>query len=95
MPSDRDYCPTCGAGLVSEPIGAPQKCRHCGWHLLSRAEWDRLSPFRQGFAVYMQSAWPRSELRGVKNPHAAGTKEHDDFVHGEHRAMLDAQDGEE
>ena len=95
MSSEPDHCPSCGAGLVSESIGAPQKCTRCGWHLLSFAEWNQLSAFQQGYAVYAQASWPRSALRAVKNPHAAGTREHDDFVHGERRAMLDAQDSEE
>ena len=27
------YCPACSAGLVSEPIGAPLRCKQCGWYI--------------------------------------------------------------
>lgn len=91
----RNYCPSCGAGLVSEPIGAPFRCKHCGWHLITRQAWEKLSPYGQGYALYMQAAWPTSELADAKNPYAEGTSEHTEFCHGQRRAMLDAQDGEE
>jgi DNA-directed RNA polymerase subunit RPC12/RpoP len=88
-------CPACGAGLVSEPIGAPLRCKHCGWHLITLATWRELSPFGKGYAHYMQSAWPTSELAGQKNPYDRGTPDWTDFCRGEARAMQDAQDGEE
>lgn len=90
-----NYCPACGAGLVSEPIGFSLKCKHCGWHLISRDAWQKLSPFDQGFILYMQGAWPTSELADVTNPHAEGSREHAEFCRGEMSAMLEAQDGEE
>jgi hypothetical protein len=89
------YCPACGAGLVSEPIGAPLKCKHCGWHLVTLEAWRGLPPFRQGYALYSQGNWPTSELAQEKNPYAEGTPAHAEFCHGERRAVLDAQDGEE
>jgi hypothetical protein len=89
------YCPSCGAGLVSEPIGAPLRCKHCGWHLVSLDAWRDLPPFRQGYAFYMQSSWPTSELANVKNPHEEGTVAWTAFRDGEQRAAIDAQDGEE
>ena len=92
---DRHYCPSCGAGLVSEPIGAPLKCLHCGWHLISLQTWRAMSPFRQGYASYMQSSWPTSELAGAKNPYRESTHEHAEFRRGEQAAVRDAQDGEE
>ena len=95
MRSDRHYCPACGAGLVSEPISAPLRCKHCGWHLVSRAEWQKLAPFRQGYIFYMQASWWTSELKDEGNPYAEGTPQWTAFREGEQRAMLSAQDGEE
>jgi hypothetical protein len=91
----KDYCPACGAGLIAEPVGAPLRCKHCGWHLVTRKAWHELPPFGQGYAFYMQSAWPTSELKDEKNPYAEGTAEWSAFRQGEQRGMLDAQDGEE
>jgi hypothetical protein len=91
----KSHCPACGAGLISEPIGAPLRCKHCGWHLITLTEWRKLSAFSQGYALYMQADWPGSELAGQKNLYDEGTPEHTEFSHGERRAMLDAQDGEE
>jgi len=89
------HCPSCGAGLVSEPNGAPFRCKNCPWHLITRAEWKKLSPFDQGYVLYMQGAWPTSELAGAKNPYQKDTPDWTDFCHGERRAMLSAQDSEE
>lgn len=91
----KDHCPACGAGLVSEPIGAPLKCKHCGWHLVTLEAWRRLPPFQQGYALYMQGNWSTSELAREKNPYAEGSPEYAEFCHGERRAVLDAQDGKE
>ena len=92
---DRHYCPACGAGLVSEPIGAPLRCKHCGWHLVTLEEWRKLSPFGQGYAYYMQASWGTSALQGEKNPYVEGSTEWTAFRQGEQRAVLDVQDGEE
>lgn len=80
---------------MSAPIGAPLTCKHCGWHLVTLAAWRSLPPLRQGYLLYMQAAWPGSELADATNPHPIGTPAHVDFVHGQRRAMLDVQDGEE
>ena len=93
--TERHYCPSCGAALVSEPIGAPFRCKHCGWHLVTLKAWRKLEPFRQGYVFYAQASWQTSELKGEKNPYAEGTAQWTAFREGEHRAMLDAQDGEE
>ena len=89
------YCPPCGAALVSEPAGTSLRCTRCGWRLISRDEWLKLSPFEQGHAYYYQASWPTSELTGEKNPHAKDSPEWTAFREGEQRAMLDVQDGEE
>lgn len=91
----RHYCPECGGGLVSNPVNAPFRCKNCDWRLITRAEWQTLSPFHRGYTLYMQSAWPTSELNGEKNPYGEGTAEWAAFRQGEQRAALDAQDGEE
>lgn len=95
MTKTTHYCPSCGAALVSEPAGASLRCTRCRWRLITRAEWEKLSPFRQGFALYMQGSWPTSELAGVKNPYDKTSDEWTEFRRGEQQAVLDAQDGEE
>lgn len=89
------HCPACGAGLVSEPAGAPLSCRGCDWRLIMLSEWRMLKPFHQGFALYMQASWPTSPLAKEKNPYVEGTLKWTAFRQGEQRAMLEAQDGEE
>lgn len=91
----RHFCPSCGDGLVSEPKGTSLRCTHCGWKLITLAEWHALPPFQQGWAIYMQGSWPTSELAKAKNPYAENTPKWMEFCHGERRAMLSAQDGEE
>jgi hypothetical protein len=93
--TERHDCPACGAGLISEPIGAPLRCKRCGWYLITRAEWEKLTPLQQGFTLYMQSDWPTSELYGLKNPYALGTTKWEAFCQGEQRAARSAQDDEE
>ena len=93
--SEHHYCPSCGAGLISEPIGAPLRCKHCGWHLVTLKVWRKLSPFRQGYTFYMQSSWPTSELSKAKNPYEEGTRQWEEFCNGEQRATRSAQDSEE
>lgn len=92
---DRHYCPSCGAGLVAEPLGTPPRCKHCGWHLVTLKEWRALPPFQQGYALYAQGSWPLSEIGDEKNPHAKGSAAWTAFRQGEQRAVLDAQDSEE
>ena len=91
----RHHCPACGAGLVSEPIGTSLRCKHCSWHLVSIDAWRKLSPFRQGYTLYAQGSWPTSELARAKNPYEEGTPAWTQFRHGEHRAAINTQDGEE
>lgn len=92
---ERHDCPSCGAGLVSEPVSTPFRCSRCDWRLISRDEWQKLPPFRQGYAFYMQSSWPTSELGREKNPHAENTPAWKAFRDGEDRAARSAQDSEE
>lgn len=90
----RRHCPACGAVLVSDPPGAPLSCRGCDWRLITLEEWRGLSPFEQGYACYMQAAWPTSPL-AEENHYAEGTPEWAEFCRGEECGMLEAQDGEE
>lgn len=88
-------CPSCGARLISEPIGTPLRCTRCGWHLITLKAWKKMTPLQQGYAFYTQSSWPTSELAKAENPYAAGTPAYRAFCEGEHRATMSAQDGEE
>ena len=63
--------------------------------LITKAEWDELSPISQGRVCYLQGAIPGSELEGLECPYPAGSKEQKDFAAGEFSAMMDAQDSEE
>ena len=63
--------------------------------LMSKAEYDRVSPYTQGYAVYWEGDQEGSELKGLTNPYAAGTKAHDDWNRGQQAATQDAQDSEE
>jgi hypothetical protein len=63
--------------------------------LITKTEWDKLSPKDQGYACYMQGALPGSELKDVTCPYPMGTQEARDFASGELNAMMDTQDSEE
>jgi len=91
------HCPACGARAVSEPTGTPLRCMrsNCNWRLITLAEWQKMSPFDQGYVWYLQAEWPTSELAGTKNPHAKDTDAWKAFCEGEQRGVLEAQDGEE
>ena len=91
----RHHCPSCGAALVSEPVGTSLRCERCAWYLVSRATWRGLRPFDQGWLLYSQSSWPTSEIAKEKNPYKKGTRACSEFQRGEKRAAKSAQDGEE
>ena len=95
MSNVRHHCPACSAGLVSDPVGTSLRCTHCNWRLITLAEWKKLPPFDQGYALYMQSSWPTSELAKAKNPYAEDSPKWIAFREGEQRATKSAQDGEE
>lgn len=90
----------CDHALVSEPngirgAGNSFSCKHCGWQLITLEAWRKLTPFRQGYLLYMQGAWPTSEITNQPNPYKEGSDEWNAFCQGEQHAMLDAQDNEE
>lgn len=94
MPT-RHYCPSCGAELVAEALGASLRCERCGWHLVTLEAWKKLSPIQQGFTFYAQGSWPTSEIANEKNPYARETSAWIAFREGERRATLAAQDSDE
>jgi hypothetical protein len=63
--------------------------------LITKAEYDTLSPRTQGFIQYWQGGRPGSELKGLTNPYAAISKEHKDWDAGQANAVQEAQDSEE
>lgn len=63
--------------------------------LLTKAEWDTITPRQQGMACYFQGSLPGSELKDLENPYPIGSEDRKEFAGGEFEAMLDAQDGED
>lgn len=63
--------------------------------LITKAQWDKLTSWNQGYACYMLGSRPGSELKDIASPSRAGSVEHKDFLAGQFQAMLDVQDGEE
>lgn len=63
--------------------------------LLTKEQWDRLTPRGQGFSSYLQGNLPGSELKDVVCPYPQGSQQAKDYAAGEFTAMLNAQDGEE
>ena len=88
-------CPSCGACLVSESSGASLSCKHCVWRLITLEAWRKMTPFQQGYTLYMQGSWPTSEIENEKNPYVEGSSAWTEFKQGGERAMLHAQDSEE
>ena len=63
--------------------------------LITFNEWDQLSPWSQGYALYMQEDLPSSELKVLKCPYPKGSKKAERFHNGQQAAVLEAQDSEE
>lgn len=63
--------------------------------LVTLEAWQSMPPRQQGAVLYLQGAWPGSELKDQKNPYPKGTPNHDLFKDGERLAVLAVQDGEE
>jgi hypothetical protein len=64
-------------------------------HLITKAEYDTLKPYTQGYAVYWEGSQPASELRGLANPYDDGTAAHAEWLRGYNAAALDAQEGDD
>jgi hypothetical protein len=63
--------------------------------LVSLTEYQRLSPFKQGYIHYMQADLDGSQLKNSNNPHEVGTRRYNEWNLGQTQAMLDVQDSEE
>jgi hypothetical protein len=63
--------------------------------LVTKAEWETMNPYSQGYVLYLQEELPGSELKGVPCPYDPHSKEEKEFSEGSFKAMLDVQDGEE
>lgn len=63
--------------------------------LVTKSEWDALSPRAKGYILYAQAELEGSELKGLENPYPAGSYEHIWFTQGESEAAIEAQDSEE
>jgi hypothetical protein len=63
--------------------------------LLTKDQYDKLTPRKQGYVHYVQEAQQGSELRGLTNPYAEGTKQHKEWDEGQMAAVLDVQDEED
>jgi hypothetical protein len=63
--------------------------------LVTREQWDKMSPRSQGYVLYTQGGVNGSELWNASCPYPKGSKEYKDFSEGERIAVLDAQDSEE
>lgn len=63
--------------------------------LVTLEQYKALTPFGQGYVVYMQEALPDSELKGLNNPYEVLSDDFAKWNHGNFKAMLDVQDGEE
>ena len=60
---------------------------------LTRAEYDRLTPFQQGLVTYMQGAWNKDVPNA--NLYRRGSKQHRAFTEGEQRGVQIAQDSDD
>jgi len=63
--------------------------------LITKAEYDTLTPSEKGYIVYWQGSRPGSELKDEKNPYPEGSPEHAEWLRGEGIAVQNAQDSEE
>ena len=63
--------------------------------LLTLGEYHRLEPKWQGYAQYMQGAWPGSELKNERNPYMPGSPEAEQWDAGQAHGVQVAQDSEE
>jgi len=63
--------------------------------LVTKAEYERLPPWEQGYAVYWQAEQPGSELKDCQeNPYPPGSRERQAWDDGAEAAMIHAQDSD-
>lgn len=60
---------------------------------ICRADYDVLSPRDKGYASYMYSHWPNSEIP-KSSPYVAGSPEDDEFKAGEFAGIIHAMESE-
>ena len=59
--------------------------------LLTKSEYDEMTPFRQGYATYMQAEWPGAVIpKG--NPYPVGSTDGEQWFRGNYQAMIETQD---
>lgn len=63
--------------------------------LVTKSEWEYMTPYAQGYVLYMQEEHPGSELKGLRSPYADESLDALSFADGERAAVLAAQDSEE
>jgi hypothetical protein len=59
--------------------------------VLTLQEYSILGPYQKGYAAYMMSDWPDSEVPGF-NPFKEGTTEFKEFLDGNRAAMMEVQE---
>lgn len=63
--------------------------------LVTKQQWDKMSPTMQGYSCYIQGEHQGSELKGLTNPYFSHTRAFREFEDGQNEAILEVQDGEE
>ena len=63
--------------------------------LYTKAEYDKLPPYEQGFIQYWQGEQPGSELKRARCHYPKESSERAEWDRGQLQATLAAQDGEE
>ena len=51
--------------------------------LITKAEYDKLTPRQQGYIQYMQGEWPGSKLKYCHNSYPEGSAEYLSFIAGQ------------
>lgn len=62
--------------------------------LISKEEYDKLTPYEQGYATYMRAEYPGCYIPKV-NPYEFDSQSYIEWNNGNTQAILDVQDGEE
>lgn len=62
--------------------------------LVTAVEYGKMPPMQQGYVHYMQAAWPGSELAELINPYPVSTPQHEEWLNGQQRAILEVMDME-
>lgn len=60
---------------------------------ITRAEYNKMTPTQQGLVSYMQGAWNKNVPE--RNPYRKGTKQWREWIDGQHRGVLIAQESDD